>query len=60
MALVVEKEKTVQSDGKEEKKMLNVPLTPTPLPICEFKDKWYIVIAVGKKLLWAKNKGVPL
>jgi len=49
MALVVEKEKTVQIDGKEEKKVVNVPLTPTPLPVSQFEGKWYIVIAVGKK-----------
>ncbi len=49
MALVVEKEKTVEIDGKEEKKVVNVPITPTPLPISAFEGKWYIVIAVGNK-----------
>jgi hypothetical protein len=49
MMLAVEKEKTVQIDGKEERKIVNVPLTPTPLPISQFEGKWYIVIAVGKK-----------
>ena len=49
MALVVEKEKTVEVDGKQEKKIVKVPLTPTPLPIAEYDGKWYIVIAVGKK-----------
>ena len=36
-------------DGKEEKKVVKVPLTPTPLPISAFEGKWYIVIAVGNK-----------
>ena len=49
MALVVEKEKTVEVDGKQEKKIIKVPLTPTPLPIGEYEGKWYIVIAVGKQ-----------
>ncbi len=49
MMLVVEKEKTVQIDGKEEKKVVNVPLTPTPLPIGQYQGNWYIIIAVGKK-----------
>jgi len=49
MALVVEKEKTVEVDGKKENRMVKVPLTPTPLPISEFEGRWYIVIAVGKK-----------
>jgi hypothetical protein len=49
MALVVEKEKTVEIDGKEEKKVVNVPITSTPLPISAFEGKWYIVIAVGNK-----------
>jgi hypothetical protein len=49
MMLAVEKEKTVEVDGKQEKKMVKVPLTPTPLPIGEYQGNWYIVIAVGKK-----------
>jgi hypothetical protein len=49
MMLVVEKEKMVEVDGKEEKKVVKVPLTPTPLPIGQYEDNWYIVIAAGKK-----------
>ncbi|GJM14683.1 MAG: hypothetical protein DHS20C13_00100 [Thermodesulfobacteriota bacterium] len=49
MALVVEKQKTVEVDGKKENKIVKVPLTPTPLPIGQYKGNWYIVIAVGKK-----------
>ncbi len=49
MALVVEKEKIVEVDGKKEKKIVKVPLTPTPLPIAQYQGNWYIVIAVGKK-----------
>lgn len=49
MALVVEKEKMVEVDGKKEKKIVKVPLTPTPLPIAQYQGNWYIVIAVGKK-----------
>jgi len=49
MMLVVEKEKTVEVDGKKENKMIKVPLTPTPLPIGQYQGNWYIVIAVGKK-----------
>ena len=49
MALVVEKEKMVDIDGKKEKKIVKVPLTPTPLPIAQYQGNWYIVIAVGKK-----------
>lgn len=49
MMLAVEKEKTVEVDGKQEKKMVRVPLTPTPLPIGQYDGNWYIVIAVGKK-----------
>ncbi len=49
MMLAVEKEKTVEVDGKKENRVVNVPLTPTPLPISQYDGKWYIVIAVGKK-----------
>ena len=49
MMLVVEKQKTVEVDGKKENRVVNVPLTPTPFPISQFEGKWYIVIAVGKK-----------
>ncbi len=49
MALVVEKEKIVEVDGKKENKVVKVPLTPTPLPIAQYQGNWYIVIAVGSK-----------
>jgi len=49
MMLAVEKQKTVEVDGKKENRIVNVPLTPTPLPVSQFDGKWYIVIAVGKK-----------
>lgn len=49
MMLAVEKEKTVEVDGKKETKMVRVPLTPAPLPIGQYEGNWYIVIAVGKK-----------
>lgn len=49
MAIVVEKEKMVEVDGKKEKKVVKVPLTPTPLPIAQYQGNWYIVIAVGSK-----------
>ena len=49
MALVEEREKVVEVDGKKEKKMVKIPLTPTPLPIAQYQGKWYIVIAVGNK-----------
>lgn len=49
MALVVEKQKTLEVDGKKESRIVKVPLTPTPLPIGQYQDNWYIVIAVGKK-----------
>ncbi|NIU88235.1 MAG: hypothetical protein GWN56_13490 [Nitrosopumilaceae archaeon] len=49
MAIVLEKEKMVDVDGKKQKKIVKVPLTPTPLPIAQYQGKWYIVIAVGKK-----------
>lgn len=49
MALVVEKQKTVEVDGKKENKIVKVPLTPTPLPIGQYQGNWYIVFAAGKK-----------
>ncbi len=49
MALVVEKEKMVEVDGNKEKKVVKIPLTPTPLPIAQYQGNWYIVIAVGSK-----------
>jgi len=49
MALVVEKQKTVEVEGKKENRIVKVPLTPTPLPIGQYQGNWYIVIAVGKK-----------
>lgn len=49
MMLVVEKEKMVDLDGKQEKKIVKVPLTPTPLPIGQYEGNWYIVIAAGKQ-----------
>ncbi len=49
MMLADEKEKTVEVDGKKEKKMVRVPLTPAPLPIGQYEGNWYIVIAAGKK-----------
>ena len=49
MAIVVEKEKMVDVDGKKQKKIVKVPLTPTPLPIAQYQGKWYIVIAAGNK-----------
>ena len=36
-------------NGKKQKKIVKVPLTPTPLPIAQYQGKWYIVIAAGNK-----------
>lgn len=49
MALAVEKEKTVEVDGKKETKLVKIPLTPTPLPIGQYQGNWYIVFAAGEK-----------
>lgn len=49
MMLAVDKEKTVEVDGKKETKIIKVPLTPTPLPIGQYQGNWYIVMAAGKK-----------
>lgn len=49
MMLAVDKEKTIEVDGKKETKIIKVPLTPTPLPISQYQGNWYIIIAAGKK-----------